>query len=317
MIEHQPVLLPETIAGLALQPGQIVLDVTAGGGSFSEAIARQVGPTGMVIALDQDDASLEIARRRLRELPQVKFHRANFRELRQVLRSFEIEQVDAVCADLGLASFQLDDPERGFSFRSERELDMRLDRRSPRTAAVLLAAASEEELGRIFREYGEEARWRAVARLTVRERQSDRPFTGRAFAELVHRAVGTPRRRGIDSATQVFQALRIAVNDELNALDELLDASISLLRSGGRLAVIAYHSLEDRRIKRRFQEEEKGCLCPPNIPTCVCGHRPRLRVLTRKPLAPSAEEVRGNPRARSAKLRVAEKIGESPIHERG
>lgn len=308
MIEHEPVLLPELIDNLMLKPGGVVVNLTCGAGSDTAAIAGQVGPTGTVISLDQDDAALEIARRRLQGLSQVKLHRANFRELRQVLSSFEIECVDAICADLGLASFHLDDLERGFSFRSEGELDMRLDRRSPCTAAMLLAEASEEELGRIFREYGEEPRWRAVARLVVGERQPDRPFSGRTFAALAHRAIGTPRRRGIDSATQVFQALRIAVNDELNALDEMLDAAISLLRSGGRLAVIAYHSLEDRRVKHRFLEEEKGCICPPHLPACVCGRQPRVKIITRKPIVPGADEVRENPRSRSAKLRVAERI---------
>lgn len=310
MAAHRAVLLAETVAHLHLQLGNTAIDGTCGAGGHTAEIARAVGGNGTVIALDQDEAALELATKQLASFSQIRFVHANFRDLCEVLGSLEIGQVDAICADLGVASFHFDDPERGFSFRSEVELDSRLDRRMPDTAADLLATLPEEELGRIFREYGEERRWRALAKAIVAERQDGKRFTGVELRELVRRVKGPGkpgRRKTIDPATQVFQALRIAVNDELGALRDFLPAAVEALRPGGRLAVIAYHSLEDRIVKRFFMQEEKGCICPPGLPICGCGFEPRLTRITRHPIVPTEEETRQNPRARSAKLRVAEK----------
>jgi 16S rRNA (cytosine1402-N4)-methyltransferase len=308
MPAHLPALADETIEILSLRPGGIVVDATCGAGGHTERMAKAVGESGTVIALDQDEAALALARERLGEAPQLRFVQANFRNLPAVLRAFPIDRVDAICADLGMGSFQIDAPERGFSFRGEDELDMRMDRRKGPTAAQLLRTLPEDELGRILRNWGEEPRWRRIARAIVAHREADGAFTGVALREVVHRAVGAARRRGVDSATLAFQAMRIAVNDELGALVQFLPAAIEALRPGGRLAVISYHSLEDREVKSFLRAEAKGCICPPELPRCVCGRLPRLRVLTRKPIAPGEAEVRRNPRARSAHLRAAERI---------
>jgi 16S rRNA (cytosine1402-N4)-methyltransferase len=308
MPAHVPALAAETIELLALRPGDVAVDATCGAGGHTALMAEAVGAGGTVIALDQDEAALTLARERLGNAPQVRFVHANFRHVARALRSFAIERVDAVCADLGMGSFQIDAVERGFSFRSEQELDMRMNRAAGATAAEMLRTLPADEIGRIFREWGEEPRWRAVARGVVAHRQAGGEFTGPALRGIVHRAAGAARRRGVDAATQVFQALRIAVNDELGALAEFLPAALELLRPGGRLAVISYHSLEDRLVKNFFRNEAKGCICPPDLPRCVCGREPRLRLATRKAVAPSAAEVQRNPRARSAHLRAAERI---------
>ena len=306
MAAHRPVL--ETVDLLHLRTGAVVVDATCGAGGHTERLADAVGTHGLVLAIEQDDAALAIAGQRLAGKMNVRFVQTNFRHLSAVLREQGLTQVDGVLADLGVSSMQLDDPARGFSFLSENELDMRMDRRNPLTAAKLLGEASEEELGRIFRDYGEERHWRALARAVVEHRRQGGAFTGIELRELAHRTLHTPRSGGVDSATRAFQAVRIAVNDELNALREFLDAAIDALAPGGRLAVISFHSLEDRIVKHRLRAAATGCVCPKDLPRCVCGGRPTLRVLTPKPITPGADEVQDNPRARSARLRAAEKL---------
>lgn len=310
MSAHQPVLLSETVQLLAPSTGKIFVDATCGAGGHSERLAAAVGPDGLLIAMDQDEAALAVARERLAHFNQVSFVQANFRDLTKVLRSLDIERVDGILADLGLSSLQMDDLDRGFSYRSEQELDMRMDRRRGSTAAQILGRESEEELGRIFREFGEERRWRTVARAVVRHRQQGEPFTGKALEGLVHRATGRARTGRVNAAVRVFQALRIAVNDELGALEEFLPQTLSVLKPGGRVAVISFHSLEDRRVKNFFRQEAKGCICPPDLPVCGCGRVPTLKVLTGKVVRPGAEEVSRNPRARSGRLRAAERLAE-------
>jgi len=309
MSAHQSVLPAETIEFLAPASGQVFVDATCGAGGHTALLAAAVGAEGSVIALDQDDAALAVAQRRLAQVSQIQFVCANFRDLREILDSLGIEKVHGILADLGTSSMQLTGDDRGFSFRSEGELDMRMDERNATTAARLLKTSSEEELGRIFREYGEERHWRAMARAVVRYRETGEPFTGPALQALAHRVARTGRAGGIDSATRIFQALRIAVNDELGALSEFLPAAENSLLEGGRLAVISFHSLEDRLVKHHFRAAARGCVCPKELPRCVCGHRATLRELTRKPITPSEEECRVNPRARSAKLRVAQRLG--------
>ena len=301
MAAHQPVLLTETIELLGLRRGDVVIDATCGAGGHTERLAEEVGAAGRVIAIDRDEAALSIAQERLRQFKQVSFSHRDFRDLAQVLRGFGIEGAHGILADLGLSSMQLDDRARGFSFFSEGELDMRMDRRVGETAADLLRSLSEAKLGHIFREYGEERRWRSVARAVVAHRERGGRFSGPELQRLAHRAIGAARSGRVDSATRVFHALRIAVNDELGALEEFLDSAVSSLLPRGRLAVISFHSLEDRIVKNRFRREASGCLCPPELPRCVCGHQPSLRVLTRKPVRSGEDEVRGNSRARSAR----------------
>lgn len=310
---HRPVMLAETLELLAPAPGALIVDGTVGGGGHAGALLARIGPAGQLLGLDVDDEALAAAGRRLGPDPRVRLVRASFRELARVLGELGIDRVDGVLLDLGVSSRHLDEPERGFRFSEETSqrtpLDMRMDRRSPTTAADLLASASVRELEGWLREYGELPGAARLARAIVETRR-ERPLrTAADLLALVREArVGGGRRH--HPATLVFQALRIVVNDELGALAEGIDAALDHLRPGGRLAVLSYHSLEDRLVKNRLRDAAKGCICPPRAPVCTCGRKPRARVLTRRPLAASDEECRDNPRARSARLRGAERIGE-------
>ena len=312
---HQPVLLAESLELLALHPGAVVVDGTVGGGGHAAAILERTAPDGRLIGFDMDDDALAAARRSL--LPfgdRVQLVQASFRELRRELAAQRSPRIDAVLLDLGVSSHQLDAPARGFRFAeataAETPLDMRMDRRSPVTAAEILRTKSADELAAIFREGGELPGAARLARRLVEARERAPLVTTRDLLRAIEAAhVGGGRRH--HPATLVFQALRIAVNDEIGALREGLDAAILALRPGGRLVVIAYHSLEDRCVKHRFREAARGCTCPPRIPVCICGGVPLLRVLTRRPLRPGPAELRDNPRARSARLRAAERIAEA------
>ncbi len=312
---HQPALLEESLALLELRPDAVVVDGTLGAGGHAAAILERIAPNGRLIALDVDDEALAAAGQRLRAYgARAQLIRSSFRHLRRVLAELGIERVDGVLLDLGVSSRQLDAPGRGFRFSAETAdetpLDMRMDRRDPRTAADLLNTASPAELERWLREYGELPGAARLARVVVDARRRRPLRSVRDLLDLIGAArVGRGRRH--HPATLVFQALRIAVNDEIRALEEGIEASIESLRPRGRLAVIAYHSLEDRVVKTRFRDAERGCTCPPRTPVCVCGGRVRLRVLTRRPIRPSAAEIRANPRARSARLRGAERVAEA------
>jgi 16S rRNA (cytosine1402-N4)-methyltransferase len=292
----------------------VVVDATVGFGGHAEAILERTSPNGRLIGLDKDDEALRQAERRIRRFgDRVQLVRTSFRNLRQALSELGITRVDAVLFDLGVSSLQLDDPRRGFRFSEDTAsvtpLDMRMDRRSKLTAADLLATASEETLADWFGRYGELPGSRRLARAIV-ERRHRNPF--RTAADLLgvirEARVGGGRRH--HSATLVFQALRIAVNDEMEALTLGIEDASELLVPAGRIAVIAYHSLEDRVVKQHFRALERGCICSPKAPACTCGRTPRLRQLTRKPVRPGADEVARNPRSRSARLRVAERIQE-------
>jgi 16S rRNA (cytosine1402-N4)-methyltransferase len=284
---HRPVLPAEVLRLLDPQPGQTWVDCTTGGGGHARMIADRLGPTGRLIGLDQDPTMLELARPRLAGLP-VTLVRANFDHLPEVLRGQGIETVDGVLADLGFSSDQMDRADRGLSFRENGPLDMRLDPTTGQTAADLVNTLSEAALADVFWEYGEERHSRRVARRIV-ERRAERPFETTAdLAELVRRSV--PRSGGIDPATRVFQALRIALNDELGALERLLAALPAVVKTGGKAGVISFHSLEDRRVKQAF----RGAAV--------------WRPVTKKPVEASDEEAARNPRARSAKLRVAVRL---------
>ena len=312
---HRPVLLEESLSLLELRPDALVVDGTVGGGGHAAAILERTAPDGRLIALDMDESALEAAGRHLRPFgDRVRLIHASFRRLSQILADLGIDRVDGVLLDLGVSSPQLDEPARGFRFSGDAAertpLDMRMDATSRTTAADLLAAASVDDLARIFRMYGDLPGARRLARAIVAARSRAPLCTARDLLDVIASVrVGGGRRH--HPATRVFQALRIAVNDELAALEEGLDAAIDALGAGGRVVVLAYHSAEDRIVKNRFRDAARGCTCPPEIPVCVCGGVVRLRVVTRRPVRPTSAEVRGNPRARSARLRAAERVAEA------
>jgi 16S rRNA (cytosine1402-N4)-methyltransferase len=308
---HLPVMPDEVLGTLAPTPGSLQIDATVGGGGHTERILEAASPDGRVLGLDADDAAIDrVARRLARFGDRLVLRQANFRELATVAPEAGFAAVDGALFDLGLSSFQLADAERGFGFRTGGPLDMRFDTSRGVPASELLATLDADELAALFRRYGEErAAWR-IAKAIVEERRTTPVDTAEALAALVERvAPGDPRRRRrIHPATRVFQALRIAVNEELDALGEGLAAAVDLLRPGGRLVVLSYHSLEDRIVKRFLAAERRGCTCPPDAPVCVCGRSPRLRLVTRPSMTPTAEEIDRNPRARSARLRAAERL---------
>ncbi len=309
--QHQPVLFEQTLASLNLRPGGLYVDGTLGGGGHSAGILAAIAPDGRVIGLDRDDDALAAASERLKDFGGRFWPiKANFADMADVLAAEGIKQVDGVLLDIGVSSHQLDEPARGFSYMQDGPLDMRMDRRDGRTAADLLAEISEENLADLIYRYGEEKFSRRIARRLVEAREQQ-PLTSTAqLAELVAAAIPAAKRRQEKQhpAKRTFQALRIAVNDELGALESGLAAAFSILKSGGRLSVITFHSLEDRIVKNYFAGLAKGCDCPPEFPVCVCGKKPQGRLPWRKPQIAGENELSVNPRARSAKLRTIEKI---------
>jgi 16S rRNA (cytosine1402-N4)-methyltransferase len=287
----------------------LFVDCTVGLGGHSEAIL-QASSDAHVLGIDRDEEALELAKQRL-ALYGSRFRavHADFRELTRVLATAKVRQVHGILADLGVSSLQLDSPSRGFSFRHDAPLDMRMDVTSGETAAQLLGRLSEVDLARIIFEYGEERRARRIARWIVERRERGEPIrTTRDLAELIARAVGAEKQRRIHPATRTFQALRIAVNSELENLDHFIVQAVDQLVPDGRLAVISFHSLEDRIVKRTLLKLSGRCQCPPRLPACTCGARKAVELLTRKPVSPSDNELAENPRARSARLRGARKI---------
>ncbi|HET7473702.1 MAG TPA: 16S rRNA (cytosine(1402)-N(4))-methyltransferase RsmH, partial [Candidatus Limnocylindrales bacterium] len=309
---HLPVLANEVMSMLAPTPGSLQIDATVGGGGHTERILEATDPDGRLLGIDADGAAIARVDGRLRPRfgDRLVLRQANFRALRDVAPDAGFGAVDGMLFDLGLSSFQLADAERGFGFRTGGPLDMRFDPSRGVPAAELLATLDAAELTALFRRYGEEPHAPRIARAIVAARATSPLATAEELAALVERvAPGNPRvRRRIHPATRVFQALRIAVNEELDALQDGLAAAVDLLRPGGRLVVLSYHSLEDRIVKRFIASERRGCICPPELPVCVCGKNPRLRLLTRPSLVPSAAEIAANPRARSARLRAAERL---------
>lgn len=304
---HLPVLLEETINALNIRSDGIYVDGTAGGGGHSFAIASQL-KSGRLISLDQDPDAIEQTSKRLAGLPATVVHR-NFRYMDKVLREQQIDRVDGVLLDIGVSSHQLDEPERGFSYHADAPLDMRMSQEGV-TAADLIRELSEQELADIFYRFGEEKFSRPIARAIARARQQQPIETTAQLGEIIKGAVPAAVRRDGHPARKVFQALRIAVNAELDCLSEALDIAFDNLREGGRLAVITFHSLEDRLVKQRFAAFCKGCECPPEFPVCVCGRTPAGRLVTKKPIEASAKELAQNTRSRSAKLRCIEKTHE-------
>jgi len=306
---HIPVLLAEVTQHLSLHPGSIVVDCTLGGAGHAKRIADSITPTGILVGIDQDDAALAAASTTLRLGQQAILLKGNFGELDSLLTQAGIPYADGFLFDLGVSSPQLDLPDRGFSYQEDAPLDMRMDADGPLTAADVLNTYSESQLASILREYGEE-RWASrIAEFIVAARGRHPLETTGELVQVVKAAIpAAARREGGHPARRTFQALRIEVNRELEVLARALESAARWLSPGGRICVISYHSLEDRIVKQTFARLSAGCTCPPEIPVCVCGVKPVLRVVTRRPIIPSAEEIERNPRSRSAKLRVAEKL---------
>ncbi len=309
---HVSAMLQEVIAALACRPGGIYVDGTLGGAGHACAICNRIGPEGLLIGIDRDRDAIDHAERALAACgSQIRLFHGNYSQLPEFLARMNIERVDGIILDLGLSQHQLAASGRGFSFQKDEPLDMRMDTRSPRRAQDLIADLDEDELARIFREYGEERYARRIARAIVVRRREGAVATTRQLADLVRRSVpaGAAARQKIHPATRVFMALRIAVNRELEELARFLDFGADLLLPGGRLVILSFHSLEDRLVKQRFKALAQGCSCPPELPRCVCQKRPVARLVSRKAVKPTEGEIAANPMARSTRLRVIEKLG--------
>lgn len=308
-LSHKPVLLEECLEALAIRPEGTYVDGTLGRAGHSLEIVKRL-TTGRLIGIDQDAAAIEAARVRLADYTdKVTLVRSNFSHLGEILQELQVDGVDGMLFDLGVSSPQLDDPARGFSYMHDAPLDMRMDERAPLSARDVVNDWSQEELRRILYEYGEERYAPAIARAICRRRE-ERPIeTTFELVDIIKSAMpAAALREKQHPAKRSFQAIRIAVNGELDVLPPMLEAAADGLRSGGRLAVISFHSLEDRIVKKTMQELARGCICPPEFPVCVCGRKPKVKLITRKPIVSQETELEDNPRARSAKLRVAERI---------
>ena len=305
---HKPVLLHECIDALAIRPDGVYVDGTLGRAGHSREIAKRL-TTGRLICIDRDMAAIDAAKERLAPyLDRVTLVHSNFSELESVLRQAGVTGADGMLFDLGVSSPQLDDGSRGFSYMQDAPLDMRMDRSAPLSAYEVVNTWSYEELRRILYDYGEERYAPAIAKAIVRTRETAPVDTTLELVEIIKDAMPPAAlREKQHPAKRSFQAIRIAVNGELDALEPMLRSAVDGLNPGGRLAVITFHSLEDRIVKRTLQEMAKGCTCPPEFPVCVCGKKPKIKILTRRPVVSGAVELEENPRARSAKLRVAEK----------
>ncbi len=304
LIHHQPVLVQEVLDFLAVEAGGTYIDGTVGEGGHAEAILGQAGPCGRLLGLDLDDGALATAKARLEEWQEsALLMKHSYSHMDDAVSELGVEQVDAVLLDLGLSSLQLEGSGRGFSFRQDEPLDMRFDPLNGVTASEVVNTYPQDRLTSIIARYGEEPRARVIARAIVQ----GRPFSSsHQLAEVIASIVGRTRR--VHPATRTFQALRMAVNSELDRLQAGIHSAIGLLKSGGRLVIISYHSLEDRIVKQAFVHEAKNCVCPPRAPACTCGHVATLGLLTRRPITPSMKEVQANPRSRSARLRAAERL---------
>ncbi|MBB2182705.1 16S rRNA (cytosine(1402)-N(4))-methyltransferase RsmH [Lachnospiraceae bacterium MD1] len=307
--EHKSVLLYETIENLNIKPNGIYVDGTLGGGGHSYEIAKLL-TTGRLIGIDQDEAAINAAGERLSQFKNnVTIVRSNYSEIKRVLTEIGVHKVDGILLDLGVSSYQLDTPERGFSYKEDAPLDMRMDTRNTKTAKDIVNTYSEMELFRIIRDYGEDNFAKNIAKHIVRMREEKPIETTYELTEAIKAAI--PMKLRVNTghpAKRTFQAIRIELNQELEVLKNTLQDMIELLAPGGRLCIITFHSLEDRIVKSNFRMNENPCTCPPNFPVCVCGKKPLGKVITRKPILPSEQELLENKRAKSSKLRVFEKI---------
>ena len=308
---HEPVLLDEVVHYLRPKPGQRFIDCTLGGGGHTAALAKRIAPDGSILGIDLDPSALQAAKASTKQLPiRVTIAQGNFKDLRHLANQHGFQPVNGILIDLGLSSGQLQDQKRGFSFLADGRLDMRFGPEQTQTAAAILNDWSEDELTALFKNFGEEPLAKPIARAIVEQRNTTAIENPRQLLEIIiplyHRRYHKPSKH--NPATRVFQALRIAVNDELENLRQVLPQAVGLLTPGGRLGIISYHSLEDRIVKNYFRQESRDCICPPALPQCQCQHRRLIRLVSRKPVVPTEAEVTRNPRSRSAKLRVIEKI---------
>ena len=307
---HVSILLKECIDSLNIRPDGVYVDATLGGAGHSLHIAQKLSPQGRLICIDRDDMALDNARIRLKDyLDRVTLVKSDFRRIDEAIASCGVEKVDGILFDLGVSSPQLDIAERGFSYMQDARLDMRMDQQQPLSAYEVVNEWDRAELKRILFEYGEERYAPQIAAAIERERAVRPIETTMQLAELIRSAMpSSARKEKQHPAKRSFQAIRIAVNDELRSVEQAMERSIDCLAPGGRLAVITFHSLEDRIVKAAYRRAAQGCTCPKDFPVCVCGNTPKIRIVSRKPLVPDKQEIEQNPRARSAKLRVCEKV---------
>lgn len=312
IFNHRPVLLDECIDSLCIKDTGIYVDGTLGGAGHSSEILKKLKKGGVLVGIDQDEKALEVARERLLSLgseARVITSNTNFYNIQEVLHDNDIDKVSGILLDIGVSSYQLDEGSRGFSYQKEAPLDMRMDKRNEVTAEYIVNNYSEQELRRIISEYGEEKWASRIAEFIILERKKKKIATTFDLVSVIKKAI--PKGARIDGphpAKRTFQAIRIEVNDELGVLEKTIDKAVDVLEPKGRLAIITFHSLEDRIVKTKFNNMKDPCLCPKKFPICVCGKKPIARVITRKPILPTKQELSKNPRARSAKLRVLEKI---------
>lgn len=306
---HVPVMLQECIDGLNINPDGIYVDGTAGGAGHSSEIAKRLGKNGRLISLDRDPDAVAVASERLAAFGNAQVIRSNYSQLREVLDALGIDKVDGVLMDLGVSSYQLDEGSRGFSYHTDAPLDMRMSKEGI-SAADVVNTFSEQQLAKIIFEYGEEKFSRRIASNIVKARAASPINTTLQLADIIRESVPQKARRDKNPCKKTFQAIRIAVNGELEHLSKGLDDAFYSLKCGGRLAVITFHSLEDRFVKQRFAGWCKGCICPPDFPQCVCGHKPQGKLINRKPLEAQQKELERNNRSRSAKLRIIERSAE-------
>lgn len=307
---HFSVMLNECIDALNIKPDGIYVDCTAGGGGHSEEILKKLD-TGKLISIDQDDEALETCRNKfLKYSDRSILVKSNFSELDRILNELKIVHIDGVLMDLGVSSHQLDTPSRGFSYNSDAELDMRMDPRNPFSAYDVVNTYSEEDLKRIIYDYGEERFAPLIARRIVYEREKKPINTTLELSSIIKNAIPTPaaKKEAQHPAKRTFQAIRIEVNHELDVINPAIESAVSKLNEGGRIVIMTFHSLEDRLVKNKYNAYAKGCTCPADFPVCVCGNKPMLKIINKKPITASAEELNQNSRSKSAKLRVAEKI---------
>ncbi|PRR78746.1 Ribosomal RNA small subunit methyltransferase H [Clostridium liquoris] len=307
--KHISVLLNEVIEKLNIKKDGIYVDCTLGGAGHSSEILKLLSPKGKLIGIDQDEEALKAAKERLKDYNNVIYVHDNFYNIEEILKSLNIEKVDGILADLGVSSYQLDKGERGFSYMKDAPLDMRMDRRNSLSAYEVINTYSEENLAKIIRDYGEDKFAKRIAKFIVQSRNKQEIKTTGELSEIIKSAIPAKfRREGPHPAKRTFQAIRIEVNKELEILGKSVEDGVKHLNTEGRMAIITFHSLEDRIIKNKYRELENPCTCPRDFPICVCGKKPQIRVISRKPIEPTKEEVEANPRSRSAKLRVAEKL---------
>ncbi len=306
--KHVSVLLEETIEALNIKEDGIYVDGTLGGGGHSFEILKRLSSKGRLIGIDQDTCALEAAQKRLKEFDNVTYVHSNFYNIDEILKDLGIEKIDGIMMDLGVSSYQLDEGERGFSYMKDAPLDMRMNRDDTLSAYDVVNSYSEKDISRIIKEYGEDKFAKRIAKFIVQRRERENIKTTGELVEIIREAIPAKFQKEGHPAKRTFQAIRIEVNRELQILNKAVEDSVEHLNKGGRIAVITFHSLEDRIIKTKFKQLENPCTCPSDFPICVCGKKPYIKIITKKPIEPSEEEMNVNSRSKSAKLRVSERI---------